>query len=626
MCGFRGGYDKFAFMQWNKSPFSSDIAIRGNPLSLTMSRSSSDTPAASAVLGDESQTYHLVLQYNSPQDWSAKKPGCTFLRDDIPVSCPCNVTSFTPYNVSLKCTNFVELCGGVSSTQRKLQVDFPSGSGDNFAQSSPANTFGALATSSGEVIAKTVTTTPDFSNIHQDLTALGMVTGIMSFMILGFLFFKGWDVRDHHVLIYIKNANLNKKALRKYGSNLDLAEESSEPVEVPSTGTNSLHDVMRQKSLRRTLSATTLTDKLLTKFFERLLRSGSIFKKEAFSRTFWRTMLQNHDWIRMWTYSSLRSTRANRFLVLCNNVLMIMFVNTIFYSVFFPSSCQGYSKSQGGSNTTCLSSISSWSHNTTCVWNSNDNTCAINPPPSSMMFYAEVAILVSLFSLIPAAALDFIMSEYCSRRPVLESIGLESRDWLGRPSDPSENGIRAARKSELGHVLSKSSTMGPADTMGISTPTSSESSRCRTSVLANEDVKYVYCNALSVEEELLVIMEDANIFLNECASNTPVPWRGVAVNSELEARREAIMSQLGVYPDGTAVPLSLIQRLYFGNSRKKLLWKLRKVRYMEKEILNTLETLAEGEEDMRDRCLIQYFVLEQLTSLKRYAVRFCAIF
>jgi len=289
-----------------------------------------------------------------------------------------------------------------------------------------------------------------------------------------------------------------------------------------------------------------------------------------------------------------------------------MFVNTIFYSVFFPSSCKGYSRSSGGSNTTCLASQSTWSQNSTCVWDSSTEICSVNPPPSSLFFYAEVAIIVTLFSLLPSAILDFIMTEYCSRRPVLESIGLESRDWLGRPSDPSENGISVARKSDLGLALLKEKLYD----------SSNNDQMCgKCDPLANENVKYVFCSSLSTGEEVEVMLRDVHVFLREYVEHAPMPWRGYAVNNELEARKEAIMQQLGVYPDGTPVSLSFFQKIYFGNSIGKLKWKLNKVRLSEKQIIQTLQTLAEGEEDMRDRCLFQYFVLEQLTPIKRYAVR-----
>ena len=598
LCGFSGGYAKFAFTQWDKSPFSSELALKGSPLSLTFSKSVVDNAPSDYLTDVESQTYHVVLQFSNRQDWSVRKPDCTLIQGSVHVPCPCNVSSYSDYNVTLKCHNFALLCSQTIFSQRKL-LNFPSGSGGNYEQSAPSNTFGALAASSGEVVANTVTTAPDLSNLNQDITAFGMVCGIMSFMILGFLFFKGWDVRDHHVLIYIKNANrnqLSKIQKNNCGNNENARGETAIVAESDNPLSGEIQGL----------------EAGLKEFFHQILPSGTMFKTEATFRAFLTATLSYHDWIRMWTYSSLRRTRSIRFLVLCNNVLIIMFVNTIFYSVFFPSTCKGYSKSQGGSNATCLSSTSSWSHNSTCVWNAGDGTCSINPPPSSMMFYAEVALLVSLFSLIPSAALDFIMSEYCSRRPVLESIGLVSRDWLGRPSDPSENGMKVARKSELGLALlqQKLST----DRLNILNEIIDP--------LENDDVKYVYCNALSAKEELLVIMDDVKVFLDEYASNPPVPWRGISVNSELEARKEAIMSQLGIYSDGSPVPLTFLQKLYFGNARKKLLWKLDKVRHMEGEILNTMDTLAEGEEDMRDRCLIQYFVLEQFTSLKRYAVRF----
>jgi len=125
MCGFSGGYAKFALLQWDKSPFSSELALKGSPLGITVSKSPGDNAASNIKMYPaESQIYYLVLQYSVPQDWTVKKPDCTLIRDEMHIPCPCNVSSYTPYNVSLACSNFAELCGEGTTSRRNL-LNFP---------------------------------------------------------------------------------------------------------------------------------------------------------------------------------------------------------------------------------------------------------------------------------------------------------------------------------------------------------------------------------------------------------------------------------------------------------------------------------------------------------------------
>jgi len=343
---------------------------------------------------------------------------------------------------------------------------------------------------------------------------------------------------------------------------------------------------------------------MLYKFFARIIPTGSVEKKVSLMEDFARAALSRHRWIRMWFYSSLNYTRSLRFLALTNNIMILMFVNTLFYSEFFPSSCRDYSASAGGSNVTCLASTSSWSGHSTCLWDARHGICKINPPPSSLQFYAVVAIIVALFAIVPSTAMSFIMEEYCTKRPELESIGLDSREWLGRPSDPSEYGLPVCRRSELGIAFDREQ----------------EREGYHTGPLANEDLGYVLTSALSINEEVNHVLEDARKFLLQYLARTGVSWRDTGLGNEMEARRNAIMKQLGLHLDGSFEPLPLWRRIYFGNAIKLLRAKFHSIRHKSKDILEMMKSFSQGEEDMRDRCLIQYFVLEQMTPLKRFAV------
>jgi len=201
-----------------------------------------------------------------------------------------------------------------------------------------------------------------------------------------------------------------------------------------------------------------------------------------------------------------------------------------------------------------------------------------------------------------------VMEEYCSRRPRLEEIGLTSREWLGRPSDPSENGLPVSRHSELGHALKQVQVENSADT--ISTQEQTE--------VSAEEVKFAYVSALTIDEEVIELLHDVRLFLRQCIINSRT-GRNMS-GSELVARRDAIISQLGIHMDGTFARLPPWKQIWFGTALDKLTWKLRKARMLTKEILDAMEDFTPGEEDMKDRCLIQHFVLEQMSPFKRFAV------
>eukprot|EP01042_Synura_sphagnicola_P026481 gene26481-34168_t len=129
------------------------------------------------------------------------------------------------------------------------------------------------------------------------------------------------------------------------------------------------------------------------------------------------------------------------------------------------------------------------------------------------------------------------MEEYCSRRPRLEEIGLTSREWLGRPSDPSESGLPVSRHSELAHALKQVQIENSVDT--ISTQENVE--------VSEEEVKFAYVSALTIDEEVIELLHDVRLFLRQCIMNSST-GRNMS-GSELVARRDAIISQLGIHMD-----------------------------------------------------------------------------
>ena len=103
-----------------------------------------------------------------------------------------------------------------------------------------------------------------------------------------------------------------------------------------------------------------------------------------------------------------------------------------------------------------------------------------------------------------------------------------------------------------------------------------------------------------------------------------LPWE--VLNStdfrskERSAKIKAIEEHLGVFPDGTHVPLTLRQKLYFDSPLLKLEFKISKVRQASTEIVKDIKSFESWEEDVKNTRLIRHFILECLSPFKRYTL------
>lgn len=103
-----------------------------------------------------------------------------------------------------------------------------------------------------------------------------------------------------------------------------------------------------------------------------------------------------------------------------------------------------------------------------------------------------------------------------------------------------------------------------------------------------------------------------------------LPWEALQTSDcrmkMKDAKLEAIQEYLGVFPDGSPVPLTIRQRIFFGSSLAKLEYKIMKVRLEAKMIISNINSCRPWEADIKDTRLIRRFVLECLPPFKRYAL------
>jgi hypothetical protein len=107
--------------------------------------------------------------------------------------------------------------------------------------------------------------------------------------------------------------------------------------------------------------------------------------------------------------------------------------------------------------------------------------------------------------------------------------------------------------------------------------------------------------------------------------DTAFPWIGVISTDQAQCHRktsiDAFEEHLGIFPDGTFVPLTLKQRLFFGTPMAKLEYKMKKARKRTKEVVDALSSLQSTDDDGRDIALLREFILECLSPFKRYALK-----
>ena len=131
---------------------------------------------------------------------------------------------------------------------------------------------------------------------------------------------------------------------------------------------------------------------------------------------------------------------------------------------------------------------------------------------------------------------------------------------------------------------------------------------------------------LTSGEETAVVLDRVHAFLRaDDVENTTLPWVGLNNTDYNQSHRKATIDafeeHLGIFPDGTFIPLTLKQRLFFGSPMAKLEYKIDKARKRTKEVVNSIQFLKSTKQEGKDIALLREFILECLSPFKRRALR-----
>ena len=258
-----------------------------------------------------------------------------------------------------------------------------------------------------------------------------------------------------------------------------------------------------------------------------------------------------------------------------------------------------------------------------CTWNSS-NGCSITPPPKSITFVLLVAFITVIFVIVLDYFVGYLLMEYASKRPRLESWGLSTDSWLG-----SVQHRRARDKSLITNAaLSHASKQEKRDVI-VENVEKIHSERDVLDIVATESdflSNEIYNDFLSPREECIRLMTRVQEFLDIDGSVSKRRIRNHSPNTsflshEHLAAMKAIGSQLMVNFDGTMKPITFRQKLFYRDRQDLIEKKLAVARKKSLKICNTICKMEVLDDNLKDIALMRKFILEQVSIFYRFSLK-----
>lgn len=660
-CANGDDYVQFSIMKWGSNPFpnSSDVL---SPILRMQSTGAVTVDNLSTTAVDAPVAYFMTLQFSAVQNFNFNLtpaqamqlppsnftfPECSFQTGEAYSSCNgCNISSYTNSNVTFACRDIGQLCAsGATGLGRVLQAS----SGMQTSQ------YAALFVAIAGVLESVLSSNPFAVNIEQAKVVLSLVGSIVLVLVGGAVYFHKWDNWDRNQLIYLAawppkvfNTQEHKQAkmLPTPGPPLQAAKKMTKAVSfrgdivavpvkdaAPRTMSKrkvsqldskvSIRNLMQtiadkaaeEEQIKQTKRAARKTETDMSKF----LISGStsfydlavpnLFQQNAF-HTFLTVLIARHDYTTIFLKPSVRYNRLLRWLELWKSILIGLFIDTVFFSVFYANdgTCESYVDQEA-----CLTGMNAITAAPSCVWEAASSTCSLAPPPDDLAFSLILALVCVLVGVPVDMLFTYILTMYAAKRPVLEQVGLDSRHWLGTStaSDKQTNGNESkllVRKSLLCEEFESAERCWSAEARKTLLSTSTASLAAYNSFLTlDEEYALLLRNILSYEQEY------QSISLDGCAED---------LKRELYCgHRDALCHFLGMHPDGSLKPLLMWEYFYYGSARTKLLCKLKAVRRQTRAVTESIAAAAEYSPEMQEVSLLQHFVLEQFNPFQKWVLQ-----
>ena len=606
-------------------------------------------------------------------------PECTFFDSErgsyVPCS-GCNISSFTDYNVTYWCYDGSQLCSA-GSGGRRLQNRRLAGDDDLSQQETEtsASTYGALLAALAAELKNTLSFNPFAFDFSKAIPIVAFVASFAMTVMLGALYFIKWDTWERQKRVYLSEmkkkylasamsghenpdprmtAKLKKNGLatkasalaaaayKGVGGSFDKLRRLAGDAKVPPTAQPAAQSAaakshgyiasMDDGALLRDGKEGSKEDAskiqhLLKELFSTVLPGEDLMSEPSAYRIFMSAVFRNHDLTSMFAGPSQVDTRAMRWLAVVRAVLVNMFVDTIFFGIFFPSdaTCTLFF-----TKTDCLSIPSKWNPDLPmCAWAKAEadpdnpysvraGSCDLRPPPEDLGFTLNLALICLLVAIPLELTLALLMEMVCKLRPDLEAIGLNSVDILGTVYGEKPL-VQREHRSNLSDMLLQVERDNLRERVLLESADQSggqeELLQMKEFELAAEAIVHDF---LTPEEEVSLILKTIREYLH---SDAEPPWRQTATDKlRRSAKLNAIMESVGMLPDGQFAKLNILHYFLFGTQRRRFTSKITAARDRAEEIANMISEFDEVEVDAKEGSLIQHFILELVTPFKRYCL------
>lgn len=651
------GYAKLSLLSWGRNPYANSTSAQSPVLRISSQsrgslRSSSTTSRRKRKLQrqlieqgyfddvpDLSIAFLFTVQFSEAQsfNFSANRsaaelsaygnntfPSCTSYDVDTGSYGECDncaPLSYTNYNVTIACYD-VELIATEAASSGVLDDD--SASADdylNFEQTFTASQFAAIFQSVGLVIASVLSTNPFDINVEEAKALLSFVGSLVVTLVTGCIYFYRQDEKEEED----RRNNLHAILTKKKGKKVAL--EICEVMTTAKTGSNvdnsSLYNASRSARVTRAQQRQLVKHgEYLSSFFVFLLYSCHLLTivftvdflafaipdmlnpQQSMSEWLY-AISSNHDFVTMFMWGSTSKSRFGRWIQLCRSILIALFVDTIFFQIFYGNdgTCETYV-----TKATCLLLVNAATAAPKCSWSVSDGTgsCSLAAPPSNLVFTMVLSLLTMLVSLPMDIASGYLVDVYALRAP----------DWERKNNNEGDEGKEEKNIDQH------------QDDKVVSTDMYAQRQQQEHKPMNHKLVELLKdCddhNYLLKESTYRKSMDEVKVILAKVAQhfqqNDLISVDGFsseqyqATEDLKSARAQAITFYLNVKEDGSVKSLSFLQRLRYGTHSQLIISRVKQVRTKEQELHEVLQIASEFGPEAMDITLLYSFISEHLTS------------
>jgi REJ domain len=354
--------------------------------------------------------------------------------------------------------------------------DGPAPDDDEFSSTDAASAteFGSTLAAVGSNLASVLSLNPFAIDIKQATPILAFVSCLTGLLFLGVIFFMKWDKKERHQSVYLHDAkvramrekindnltrggcglwfdergtarlkrqSISGSVMRRLSVLLPLSkgqckeENICEKSPSHSTPTSCL-----ERSSEGNVDKDLLPSVLIAEFSNRMIpvsyainenslqhKRGTYFMEDNTWTNALRTLRKTHYVSQMFFGASIKNSRTLRFLEMSRVILLGVFIDTLFFGIYFPSDA---TCAVNTSRVDCEAEPSKVvAGSSLCKW--QDASCSIQPPPASVLFTLMASFIIIIFIIPLDFFVGYIQEEYAAKRPELEKWGLDTVSWLG---------------------------------------------------------------------------------------------------------------------------------------------------------------------------------------------------